>query len=472
MKITLRVLLCLLVITTTIVQTAYALDVKEFKITNTISQKEVTDIDGHEIVWHEYVSNNNWEIMYFDGQSIHRLTENTWWDREPRIHDSKIVWFDSNGPLSDYYYYDGQVTKQTDGEYTGPWYGDIDEGLAVWTGWDEEDQEILIYDGISSTQLTDNHIEDRNPATSKGKVVWEADGIYLYDHSSGQTQLISPTGHAPDIGQGQIVWEDGTQYYDGTQLVESPITGQSSNPQIDNGQIVWRDQDHTQIYHWNGETTQSIFSGSGVGWPLIENDWITWRHGNEAYLCRNGETESFATSSYPVLGGGSISYYRLDGITTEHGTQSSQIYLTTSTYETVSITLHPGWNQVNFPVNTFETSVNEVLYELDNYIIYEYKNGEYITPSTIHTGKGYWIHVLEETTFNVYGIPWIDPSIELAIGWNLIGPRNTLPNFDERLQGYTRVLVWDGIKYIDTDTIHRGSGYWVYSSQNQLVDLN
>ena len=42
----------------------------------------------------------------------------------------------------------------------------------VWDGWDGNDYEIVLYDGTTTTQLTNNSYDDSYPQVSGSNVVW------------------------------------------------------------------------------------------------------------------------------------------------------------------------------------------------------------------------------------------------------------------------------------------------------------
>ena len=42
----------------------------------------------------------------------------------------------------------------------------------VWEGYDGNDYEIFLYDGSSTTQLTNNSYDDQNPQIYESNVVW------------------------------------------------------------------------------------------------------------------------------------------------------------------------------------------------------------------------------------------------------------------------------------------------------------
>jgi hypothetical protein len=87
----------------------------------------------------------------------------------------------------------------------------------VWSGWDGSDWEIFLYDGASTTQITNNGLADSTPhINNNGHVVWSGsdgsdDEVFLYNGTS-TTQITNnglpdSTPHIND--NGYMVWSGG-----------------------------------------------------------------------------------------------------------------------------------------------------------------------------------------------------------------------------------------------------------------------
>ena len=124
-----------------------------------------------------------------DGWTVTQLTDNTYDEGSPEIHNGQVVWwgdpFNSDGTF-DY-------------------------------------QEIFLYDTSTgaTTQLTDNTYRDRHPQIYNGQVVWSGDQpnsdgtllldsqIFLYDTSTGATTQLTDNTYDDgwlEIHNGQVVW--------------------------------------------------------------------------------------------------------------------------------------------------------------------------------------------------------------------------------------------------------------------------
>ncbi|MHC4365643.1 MAG: hypothetical protein ACYSTJ_09265 [Planctomycetota bacterium] len=86
----------------------------------------------------------DWEIYFYDSNSVMRVTDNNSDDVNPRISDSIVVWegWDANGGDWEIFYFDGESVHQvTDNDYNdiGP---EVSQSLIVWQSWDGNDWEI------------------------------------------------------------------------------------------------------------------------------------------------------------------------------------------------------------------------------------------------------------------------------------------------------------------------------------------
>jgi hypothetical protein len=173
--------------------------------------------------------------------------------------------------------YDGTATIQlTNNSYNDGSPVINDNDYVVWSGRNGSDREIFLYDGTNIIQLTDNSYDDFAPQmNAKGHVAWASEyyGIFLYDGTS--TTHIGDGSYFVLNDNGQLVWHFcyggdhglcptnnfGIFFYDG--VAARPLTlflYEGFGPYLNNsGQIVW--------------------SGIGVSGPgvfLYEPGGVTW----------------------------------------------------------------------------------------------------------------------------------------------------------------------------------------------------
>jgi hypothetical protein len=78
----------------------------------------------------------------------------------------------------------------------------------VWHASDGDDNEVWLWNGSTTQQLTDNDGHDRNADISGNRIVWESDtGIEVWQ--SGETSLVAASlgGQLPKIDGLDIVWQ-------------------------------------------------------------------------------------------------------------------------------------------------------------------------------------------------------------------------------------------------------------------------
>ena len=136
-------------------------------------------------------------------------------DDRYRISGKNVVWHEQDRyDRNQIYLYNGSTTTQlTNNNYYASW-AQISGTNVVWEGYDGNDTEIYLYNGTTTTQVTDNSWNDLHPQISGTNVAWKGwDGndyeIYLYDGST-TTQLTDDTGNdeAPQISGTNVVWND------------------------------------------------------------------------------------------------------------------------------------------------------------------------------------------------------------------------------------------------------------------------
>ena len=121
---------------------------------------------------------NDSEVYLYDGTTI-LYSENDYDDEDPRICGNKVVWHASTGgpgtapEIVQYDHSTGigiEITQNT----TTDMCPEISGSNVVWQGHDGEDYEIFIYDGTTTTQLTNNsyYASDGHPKVSGSNVVW------------------------------------------------------------------------------------------------------------------------------------------------------------------------------------------------------------------------------------------------------------------------------------------------------------
>jgi hypothetical protein len=129
----------------------------------------------------------------------------------------------------------------------------------VWYGWDGNEFEIFLWNGVSVQQLTDNNYQDYEPMIHNGQMVWTID-----DASRNSSQIVFWDGASVE----QLTCDYDTQ---------------NRHPQIHDGKVVWESSDGTdsEIFFWDGikegSLTVNIEPASarslGARWRLDGGEW-------------------------------------------------------------------------------------------------------------------------------------------------------------------------------------------------------
>jgi len=212
--------------------------------------------------------------------NITQLTNNSHNDHSPQINNNGyVVWCGHDGHDDEIFLYNGSTTSQlTDNDYT----------------------EAFFYDGSTVTQVTDNDsIYDHYPQiNNNGQIVWYGieEGnyeIFLYDGSTIKNISNMPTNDAhPKINSnGWVVWQGGTDdgtdaeifLYNGISTIQiTDDTNDDQKPQInDNGLLVWKSFDGTdyEIFLYDRsiiiQLTNNDYSESD--YKINEAGYVVWR---------------------------------------------------------------------------------------------------------------------------------------------------------------------------------------------------
>jgi hypothetical protein len=160
---------------------------------------------------------------------------------------------------------------------------------------------------------------------------------------------------------------------------------------------------------------------------------------------------------------------------------------------TVAVGLKQGWNLMSIPVQpadtTLETVFKDIIGSVGALFAYDAKSSTYesyvpyaevFDLKKVEAGRGYWIYMHEDRSFNVTGVTPSN-SVPLAEGWNLVG-YNFLTR--QRIGSAIRsikedilvVYTFDGTlgdylgytptgELIDLQFMNPGTGYWIYVTE-------
>jgi hypothetical protein len=258
--------------------------------------------------------------VFSQDYSITRITENNYQEFAPQINNQgTIVWTAKVGPSGCgkncheiFFYRDGVITRLTNNlvEDANPQIND--NGYIVWQQYDGEDWEILLFDGDSITQLTNNFgTTDIDPQIdNNNNVVWrryysyyECSNNDIFFHNGIEEYKISlreGCKESPRISpSGTVVWQSHDCYrfaggceqyapvdlytYNGTfsyNLTQTGTVGEHHFQVNDAGNVVFttRVGGDPEIFLHDGITAYQVTSNEIADlYPKINaNNFITW----------------------------------------------------------------------------------------------------------------------------------------------------------------------------------------------------
>ena len=184
------------------------------------------DISGNNIVW------DGGGIFLHDGVNTTQLASSGF---DPHVSGNQVVWeVYPGGTASEIKFYDGSTTTQLVYNDKNLWLHGIFDGNVVWSEWDGNDWELFRFDGVNTSQITDNDFNDVLTPNST-------------ESSSGRNSSALVDGSGDNLVWSSYVsnsWE--VFYYDGSQTIQ--VTDDSIDdlyPKISGDTLVWSTRNAT-----------------------------------------------------------------------------------------------------------------------------------------------------------------------------------------------------------------------------------
>jgi plastocyanin len=201
------------------------------------------------------------------GWTITQLTDNDRDDYSPQISGSNVVWRAGDGQDDEIFLYRGGTTTQLTDNYAfygfHDWNPRISGSNVVWEGVDGgnlSNTDIFFYDGATIHQLTTSSYNDVGPQISGTNAAWLSfDGagrahVCFYNGSTiaDLTDSAFWCGHLPSLSGSSVVWteNDGNDHevfvFDGDAI--SQLTHNNDDdfyPRVSEGNVVWQCRDAT-----------------------------------------------------------------------------------------------------------------------------------------------------------------------------------------------------------------------------------
>jgi hypothetical protein len=275
--------------------------------------------NGH-IAWvweNPYTNPGKRKIKYYNGSTTSVIADPNNLVSSPSITDETIIWMGRIGPsssgnsINEIWLYNGSTTTRlTENSYSDSNPTINLNGQAAWVGSVPfASSEIFYFDGSSTIRLSNNQlIDDSVQINDTGYVVWQRQNIsnytsnyniYLYDGiTTKRISTLVGDDKFPQINSdGNVVWQghDGSDneifLYDGntvTQLTDNSYDDACPNIN-DRGYVVWKGYDGNdyEIFFYDGSTTVQISDNDFD--DAVGNLPVEINNNGDIYWSANGE---------------------------------------------------------------------------------------------------------------------------------------------------------------------------------------
>ncbi|MEM7595900.1 MAG: hypothetical protein AAF383_31105, partial [Cyanobacteria bacterium P01_A01_bin.83] len=262
--------------------------------TSQITDNEVFDnipqISGTNLVWQRMERSSlaifdDSQIIFYDGTNSN-LIANVAGSGMPTFSGNNVVWGEDFTIGGSVFLYDGVNTSElsNSGTFVPVNSNSVSGDNIVWSnGINQEFSDIFLYDGTTTTQITDNNLRNILPSVSGNNIAWTG--------TNGFTENDTGTNAFKANETGEIFFYNGTETIQLTDDdIEDKVIGVSGN------NVIW-------------------FSGDSALLPgLLPSSELFLYDGTETIKLTRDDTESFAGSS---ISGNNVVWSESDGNDTE-----------------------------------------------------------------------------------------------------------------------------------------------------------
>jgi hypothetical protein len=196
------------------------------------------ELDAQSVVYAEQGASGNMEIFLKTTRGkIKQITENDVDDTAPHYdpESMRVVWQRLIDGRYQIILYDIMAEKETQLTFskTNNMEPKVSDAGIVWQAWDNNDWEVMYFDGTYTEQLTNNEGQDVAPVIQDGYVLWSVLGIEDQEarvYSLDTKETITISGHeGGSISNPRFVLVYDTEFENGDTITQSfdPATGLS-----------------------------------------------------------------------------------------------------------------------------------------------------------------------------------------------------------------------------------------------------
>lgn len=230
-------------------------------------------LDGGKGAWYAY-NGQGYDIYFFDGQNKKLVTTSSEYIGLLQLVNGQLAWskYGENG--YEIYIYNGQDVRLVSGAGNGSYYFDMGDGKLTWSNGYGGNSEIFLYDGQETRQITSNQEADYASNIDGGQVAWVRDPglqvvegvpvrvsygneeIFLYDGiNSRQITSGNYNGSNFIFRNGRIAWGGNDQIW----LYDPLDDGNNS----DDGVKLWEEKATTDVNKvWTVRFNRSVDSST------------------------------------------------------------------------------------------------------------------------------------------------------------------------------------------------------------------
>jgi hypothetical protein len=151
-----------------------------------------------------------------------------------------------------------------------------------------------------------------------------------------------------------------------------------------------------------------------------------------------------------------------------------------STVPIQKVVYAPGWNLVSVPRQLADSTVVAAFPRALSGTVNSFLNDEYVQPTTIHPGEGYWAFYANADTMQHVGTKFTSASMTIPRGncWALVGALSDSVVATALTSTPSNAIVpgtlygWNGTNYITPTVMEPGKGYWVLVNQPCLISMS
>ena len=197
-----------------------------------------SELDAQSVVYSEQGASGNMEIFLKTSRGkVKQITSNDFDDTAPHYDPEslRLVWqrlIDGRFQIILYDIMEERETQLTFSK-TNNMEPKVSEAGIVWQAWDNNDWEVMYFDGAYTEQLTDNQAQDVAPVIQDGYVLWSVLGVDSQEarvYSLDTKETITISGHdGGSIANPRFVLVYDTEFENGDTITKSfdPATGLS-----------------------------------------------------------------------------------------------------------------------------------------------------------------------------------------------------------------------------------------------------